>query len=247
MSRWVLGLVAVLAVAPVAGADDAAAVVKKAIDAHGGAAVLDRLRAGTSKLKGDMVVQGTPLEFTGEVVYELPGKFRLRLDLEVGGQKLPVVQVVNGDTVSTTLNGTAQKLGDAERAELLQSLAMQEVTQFTPLLAGNKYTLRALPDEDVGGKPAAVVLVSAKNFKDTKLCFDKGTGLLVKTSRKALAPGNPVEVTEETVLSEYKKVDGIMTPMKMVVTHDGKKFMTEIITEAKMMEKADPKAFEGRD
>ena len=90
-----------------------------------------------------------------------------------------------------------------------------------------------------------MVLVTAKDLNDTKLSFDKKTGLLTKVERKGLAPsmGEPTEVTEETVMSDFKKVDGVMQPTKMVVTHDGKKFMTMTVTDTKLMEKADAKAF----
>jgi hypothetical protein len=225
--------------------ESAEAVVKKAVAAHGGADKLDKLRAGESKLKGEMSVFGMDLEFTGSMVYQLPDKFRLDINTDVMGQKLAIVQVANGSKLKNTVNGMATPLGEAEQAELKQAAMMQEVTQLTPLLEGKKYTLKLEKDADVDGKPAHVVLVTAKDFKDTRLYFDAKSGLLVKTERKGLAPsmGEPKEVTEETLLSDYKKVDGVMVPMKMIVNHDGKKFMTMTVTEAKLMEKADAKTF----
>lgn len=250
MSRWFLGLaVAALAVAS-APADDAAnKVVEAAVKAHGGADVLNKLKAGTSKIKGDMTVFGMDLEFTGDLAYELPDKYKMTILTEVAGQKLTVVQLVNGSKVKNTLNGMPTGLGAAEKAELAQAAALQEVAQLTPLLGSTKYTIKAEKDEDVTGAPASVVLVTAKDFKATKLFFDKKSNLLVKTSRKGLAPGmgEPQEVAEETILSDYKKVDGMMTPMKMTVLHDGKKFMNVTVTEAKVMEKADPKLFAADD
>lgn len=246
MSRWFLGLaVAALVGAPVVADDAANEVVKKAVAAHGGADVLNKFKAGTSKIKGDMTVFGMDLEFTGDLAYELPDKYKMTVLTEVAGQKLTIVQVVNGTKIKNTLNGMATGLGAAEKAELAQAAAMQEIAQLTPLLDSKKYTIKAEKDEDVNGAPASVVLVTAKDFKATKLFFDKKSGLLVKTSRKGLAPGmgEPQEVMEETILSDYKKLDGVMTPMKMAVTHDGKKFMNVTVVESKVMEKADPKAF----
>lgn len=247
MRSFILGLTAAaFTAAPVRAADDAAvAVVKKAIDAHGGASALTKNKAGTYKVKGDMTVGGADLTFTGDIAYELPAKFRMALDAEVAGQKLALVQVVNADKVKNTLNGEPSKLGKAEKAELVQAAAMQEISQFVPLLDAAKYTIKAEKDEKVGGELAAVVLVTAKNFKDTRLFFDKKSGLLVKTSRKALAPGAADEkaVTEDSVISDYKKIDGVLVPHKMVVTHDGNKFMTMTIVEAALKEKGDPKSF----
>ncbi|HET6575031.1 MAG TPA: hypothetical protein VFG68_15600 [Fimbriiglobus sp.] len=242
MSRWLLASAAVvLALAPASAQESAEAVVKKAIEAHGGAAVLKKLTAGESKFKGEMTVFGMDLEFTAKMVYQLPDKFRMQIDTEAGGQKLAIVQVVNGDKTKNTLNGMALPLGEAEKKELKQAAMIQEITQLIPLLEGKKYTIKLEKPTD----KANVLLVTAEGLNDAKLFFDKKTGLLTKVERKGLAPsmGEPMEVTEETVLSDYKKVDGLMVAMKMAVTHDGKKFMSMSVTEAKVMEKADADAF----
>ena len=123
---------------------------------------------------------------------------------------------------------------------------LQEVEQLTPLLDGKKYTLKVEKEAKVDGKPAVVVLVKAKDLNDTKLYFDKKTMLLVKTERKAKSPGpmgDSVDVLEETYMSDFKKIEGVQTAMKLKVNHDGKKFMTLTNTEVKLMEKADPKKF----
>jgi hypothetical protein len=244
MSRWFLGLaVAALAVAASPADDAANKVVEASIKAHGGADALKKFKAGSSKMKGEMVVFGMDLEFTGDLAYELPDKYKMTILTDVAGQKLTVVQVVNGTKVKNTLNGMALNLGAAEKSELAQAAAMQEIAQLTPLLGSEKYTIKAEKDEDVGGMPASVVLVTAKDFKATKLYFDKKSNLLVKTSRKGLAPGmgEPQEVMEETILSDYKPVEGIQTPMKMAVTHDGKKFMNVTVSDVKVAEKSDVK------
>jgi hypothetical protein len=222
MTKWFLGLTALaLAVAPSAAQapDTAEAVLKKAIDAHGGADTLKKLQAGESKFKGDMAVFGMELEFTGRMVYQAPDKFRMEIDTEIMGQKLAILQVVNGTKTKNSLNGMAAPLGEAEQKELRQAAMMQEISQLTPLLDAKKFTIKSeKPTDD-----ANVVLVTAKDLNDTKLFFDKKSGLLVKTQRRGLAPsmGEPKEVDEETVMSDFKKVDGVLVPMKLVVNHDG--------------------------
>ncbi len=241
MSRWLLASAAVaFALAPAQAQESAEAVVKKGIEAHGGAEVLKKLTAGESAFKGDMTVFGMDLEFTAKLVYQLPDKFRMEIDTEAGGQKLAIVQVVNGTKTKSMLNGMATPLGEAEQKELRQAAMLQEISQLTPLL-DKKYTLKLEKATD----EANVVSVTAKDLNDTKLFFDKKTGLLTKTERKGLAPsmGEPTEVTEESVMSDFKKFDGVMLPTKITVNHDGKKFMTMTVTDAKLMEKAEEKAF----
>jgi outer membrane lipoprotein-sorting protein len=241
MTNWLLGLAALaLVVVPARAqdADTAEAVVKKGIEAHGGADVLKKLRAGESKMKGDMTVTGMDIEFTGTLVYQLPDKFRMEIDAEVMGLKLAIVQVVNGNQIKSTLNGMATPVEDAERKELQQAAMLQEITQLTPLLEKDRYKIKLEKPTDA----ANVVLVTAEGLNDTRLHFDKKSGLLVKTERKGLSPGEG-EVNEETVMSDFKEVDGMKVATKVVVNHDGKKFMTMTVTDIKLMEKADEKKF----
>jgi hypothetical protein len=246
MHKWFFGLAAVaFAVVAAPAQDDVVAVVKKAIDAHGGAKALDQYPAGYYKMKGRLVQDKDEREFTGETTYQRPDKLRVTLELDSGGGKTTVLQVVNGKQAKQLVNDKPAPLTDAQKAELLLTLKLQEVTQFTPLLDPTRYVITAEKPAKVGTEEAAVVLVTGKDFKDTRLFFSKATGLLVKTERKGLAPGGAdgKEVTEETLLSDYKKVDGVMSPMKMTVNHDGKKFMEMTVVEAKLTDKADPKLF----
>lgn len=243
------GLAAAVLAGPSPAQDkaDARAVVQKAIDASGGAELLGKLKAGTGQYKGQMSLFGMDIEFTGDMAYEIPTRYKLVINADVAGQKIAVEQVVSGAKVVNKMNGAeAPADGNTEKtkAEMKMALKLLEVMQLTPLLDAGKYTLAAEKDADVDGKPAAVVLVTAKDFKDTRLFFDKGTGLVVRTERKGLSPGaggDLTEVTETTTLGDHRKVSGLMMPFKSTVLHDGKKFMTFTYTEAKMMEKIDPK------
>ncbi len=76
--------------------------------------------------------------------------------------------------------------------------------------------------------------------KTVTLSFDKESGLLVKTQRKgrgAGADGAVKEVdSEESFLSDYKKVNGVMSPHKLIVNQDGTKFMTCTMTDVENLE-----------
>lgn len=242
----VAALVASMAfTAPRASAEDEAAfkVVGAGIEAHGGEKALKKNKAGEYKMKGSMTVLGAELEYAGTVLYQLPDRFKMTIDTELMGQKLSIVQVGSGDKFKTTLNGQAQKIDDKTKDELRQGAASQEVAMLYPLLDKDKYTIKAGKDATIAGVECGTVLVEGKKTKAMKLHFDKKTGLLHATVRRALAPGTGDEVEEETVMSGYKEVDGVKIPMKLHVKHDGKTFMTTTLTEAKLSEKLDPKAF----
>ena len=241
----------VFAAAGVAAADEKAeAVVKKGIEAHGGADALNKYKAGKMKMKGDISLMGMDIEFTGTLQYSMPDRFKLEVNAEVMGMKLVVNQTVKGESVKSTVNiggMTIPANSDAEKAELKAAAVLQEAEQLTPLLDPKKFTIKAGDDDTVDGKKVSLVIVTPKAVdKELKLYFDKESGLVVKTSHKGLGPGDgaaAVEVLEENYHSEFKKVNGVQTAHKMVVTHDGKKFMTVETTEVELLEKIDDKEF----
>ena len=177
-------------------------------------------------------------------------RYKFDMKAEIMGAKLVIHQVIKGDVIKgkTTVNDMAQpEPSDEDKADLKFSAAMQEVQQFTPLLDDKRFELKAGDDEEVDGKKAAVVVVKLKKLdKECKLSFDKTSGLLLKASRKGRGPtdgGASGEVQEETILSDYKKVNGMQVAMKMLVNHDGKKFATMTLSDYEALEKIDDKEF----
>jgi hypothetical protein len=250
MRRWFLSLAVVFAAAGVAAADEKAeAIVKKGIEAHGGADNLNKYKAAKFAMKGEMSVLGMDLDFTGDIAYSLPDRYRLNMTMDVMCMKMVIHQVVKGDKVKNSI-----KVGDTvvavdddkEKQELKAEAAFQEAEQLTPLLDPKKFEIKAADDEDVDGKKAAVIVAKSKAVdKEIKIYFDK-TGLIVKTAYKGLGPGDggqPVEVYEESYPSEYKKVNGLQVPTKIVINHDGKKFMTATLSDYEVLEKIDDKEF----
>lgn len=243
MTRPVLGLLtAVLLAGGSAAQDKPDEVVRKAIDAHGGAAVLKKFTAGTSKLVGIIHAPAGEIGFNGTLAFAVPGKTRLEMSIDAFGQKVELVQVVNGDKARQTENGKAADLTPAVRAELKESAAVHELSQLVPLLDATKYTLTAEPDATVGGVASAVVLVKKAGTKDARLYFDRMTGRLAGMRRAGLNPDGK-EVDELTVFSDFKLVEGMTVPMKSAVTHDGKPFLDVTVTEYKPAERLDDKPF----
>ncbi len=246
MKKWMLGLtLAVCVVVPVSADDTANAIVKKAIEAYGGKAALDKMKAFSGNIKGEISIMGMDLAMDGEMASELPDKHMMSINMAVQGQKIQILTIVNGTKQKTTMNGMDMPVSKAEKMETAQMMMVQEVSQLTPLIDSKKYTIKSEKDEDVKEMPADVVLVTAEGLNEIKLYFDKKTNMLVKTSRKSISPGagEGVEVLEESFMSDHKKIDGQMVSTKLQVKHDGKKFMTINMSEIKLMEKADPKTF----
>ncbi|HEY2910239.1 MAG TPA: hypothetical protein VGI99_08330 [Gemmataceae bacterium] len=243
MARSVALLVMVLFAGAVAGQDKPADIVKKAIAAHGGEAVLKRFPAATSKIAGEIMTE-PKIPFTGTTAYSMPGKVRVEMQFTVDTRKATTTQVINGDKVSQTENGKPSKLTPAMIEELRESAFIQEMSLLYPLIEGKKYELEAGTDATFDGKECSTVVAKAKGLKPTTLAFDKKTGLLTAMKRKGLAPGDnglekPRTVDEVTTFSDYEKISGIMVPMQSKVTHDGKDFLNLKVLEYKPLTKLD--------
>lgn len=244
MPRLVLLATALVALtAPARADDDPRPVIEKAVAAHGGEAALKKHPAGEYKGEGTAVIVGETVKYTTTVAYALPDKFKVTFDTAVLGTKSNTVVVVNGDKVRRTDNGAAAVIPDAAKAAFKQLAAVQEVSLLYPLLDKDKFTLKAEKGEKVDGKDAAAVLVTRKGMGDVRLLFDADSGLLVRYTRKGLDPLGK-EVDEEVTMSEFKEFGGVKLPTAQKIRQAGKDYMTLKVTDVKLLDKADPKAFE---
>jgi hypothetical protein len=235
-------LSAVALLAPAAGAraadDDPKAVIVKAIKAHGGEEALTKYQAGQSSNKGKIDVPGLgEVEFAQQLAYMIPDKLKDEMELTVGGQKIRVVTIANGDKISIEANGTAVDVNDQIKDSLKDARHMLRVGRLVALVKEKGHELSAVGEVKVEGKPAVGVRVSTKGEKDINLYFDKESGLLVKIEHRTIAPGTANEITEERIILEYRKdANGIPLPKKVLLNHDGKKFL-EAEVDGQLLEK----------
>lgn len=71
-------------------------------------------------------------------------------------------------------------------------------------------SLKTLGVEDVEGKPAYKVEATPKEGKPMTMFFDQTSGLVVKVSM--IAPSPMGEIPIDMLLTDYKSVNGVMTP-----------------------------------
>src|SRR5262249_28344666 len=212
---------------------------------HGGEDDLAKYKAAQATNKGKITLPGVgEVEFTQNLSYMLPDKIKDVMELSVGGQKINVVTVANGDKISIEVNGKAIEVPDQAKEALKDARHMMKVARLVPLVREKGYELSLIGEVKVEDKPAIGVRVSAKDQKDINLFFDKETGLLAKLEHRTADPTGGNEVTEERIILEYQKnKDGIPMPKKVVVRHDGKTFIEAEVIEATLLEKLDDSEF----
>jgi len=238
-------LIAFAAPAARAADDDAKAIITKAIKAHGGEEALTKYKAGTSTNKGKIDIPGVgEVEFTQQLAYMLPDKLKDNIELSIGGQTIKINTLVNGDKASIDANGQKVDITDAIKDSLKDAQHMISISRLVPLLKDKDIELSTTGEVKVEAKPAVGVRVVKKGQKDINLYFDKKSGLLSKIEHRTVDGTTGNEITEERIIVEYEKnKDGVPMPKKVLVKHDGKKFLEAEVIEAAMLEKIDESEF----
>src|SRR5262249_40754040 len=122
--------------------EDPKAIVAKAIKAHGGEDDLAKYKAAQATNKGKITLPGVgEVEFTQNLSYMLPDKIKDVMELSVGGQKINVVTVANGDKISIEVNGKAIEVPDQAKEALKDARHMMKVARLVPLVREKGYEL----------------------------------------------------------------------------------------------------------
>lgn len=236
-----------IALPTAASGQSAREILDKAIAAHGGAETIKKYPAARATSKGTISIMGLEVSFEGETVYQLPDMGKNVLKLDVGGNKVSVVQILNGDKVKVTANEMAAPLSDAQKDEVKEAFFLQSVQNLTPLVEDKKFEVSVIESpEKVNGKEVFGLQVKSKGHRDVKIFFDRKTNWLVKMERMGL---NEVEkeVKQEMYFAGHKKFDGILRPVQSELHMDGKVFMKAELSDYKHLEKVDKKEFDVSD
>jgi hypothetical protein len=228
--------------------EDAAAIIRKAIKAHGGEENLDKLMACMVESQGSLELYPNlagvfEYTFKSELTAK-PGKFK---------ESVKIFQTINnGDaqpymSIHNVYNGEGQIVRDG-KGEFLKDQALKEfkaqayhrtVCLLTPLLRDRKFKLTVVDrDAKVSGNAAVAIMVHHQDYQDIVLYFDKESGRLVKSKRDFFHVGKKKEMELLTFFSDFKTVEGAVIPHRVVTYHDGKQFSAERITKILVLETA---------
>jgi hypothetical protein len=219
------------------GQNEARAIVEKAIKAHGGEAYLKKYAAATLKIKGHLEILGG-FDLTQEMRFQLPDKFRQDSEFEIMGQQIRSSVIYNAGKAHLEVNGQKVDMGDKLVESLKDGTRLMVAGKLVPL-RDKGYELSVVGEADVNGKPAVGVRVVKEGQRDVILYFDKKTSLIAKMEHRTVDPMSEQELTEERIITEYHKVDGVPEPKKILINRDSKKFLEAEVVEMKLHEKLD--------
>lgn len=218
------------------GSDEASELLAKAIKAHGGEEYLTKHKAARSKIKGTLDIVGMQLPFTQESVILAPNKFRSDLELEAGGKTLSIRTYFDGKTGAIYLDNKKFPNSDAITNSLRDAAEVMQTARLIPLTKQNGYELNLLGESTVNNQKVVGLRVAKKGSRDLNLYFDAKTHLLTKIESRTIDSMTSEEFTEDRIVNEYHKVDGIPTPKTIVILRDGKRFLEAEQQEHKALE-----------
>jgi hypothetical protein len=239
-----LAALALVAAAP-ARADDndkTKPILDKAIKALGGEDKLSKIHAASWKSKGTLSIMGNDNPMSTHTSVQGLSQFRQEIELEIMGNKVNGVTVINGNKGWTKFGDMEMELEENLLANGKRAVYLAVIPITIVPLKGKGFKTELAGAEKVGDKPADVIKVTGPDGKDFKLYFDKESGLPVKLVAKVLNFMGD-EVTQETTFGSYKEMGGIKKATKEEVKHNGEKLFDFEITEFKPVDKFPEKTF----
>ena len=223
--------------------DDPAAIVDKAIKAHGLEGKENKTAAVRGRNKGTVHVGGMDLEFTQESTFQMSkGKFKELLDLEVMGQKLNIATVFNGKDGWVKINGMEIPVTEDILNEFKEQAHAMQLGQGL-MLKDKSLKMSLIGEVKVNDKPAIGIKVEKEGKKPIDFYFDKSTGLVAKVQRRVRDMQSGEEANEERIILEYQDVDGRKVAKKVEVKRDGKPYVEVEVKEVKLLDQIDDSEF----
>ena len=151
------------------------------------------------------------------------------MDIEVMG--MVITQAFDGATawMVNPQTGSSEEMPE-QMAEFMKRDSMGDDAYLNPGKHGITYTAKG--KEEVDGKECFVLEQKYADGYASTLYLDAKTYLIYKTKGMNMNQMG-VEVEQENLMTDYKKVNGLMSPYTMTMYQDGEEFMVFTLEETK--------------
>lgn len=206
-------------------AQDANEILKKMIDAMGGRKVLEGVRDTTLTGTWEMPQMG----MSGNLTMYQKEPNKMRWDGEMQG--MVITMAFDGETawiINPQTGGKEDMPGD--QAESFKRGAMGNDTLLDPAKFGISFASKG--KEKINNRDYFLLEQTYSDGYKTTLYIDSETYLPYKAKSKAPGPTG-TEVESESIMSDYRKVEGAMIAHSTTILQDGQEFMKMTFTSVK--------------
>jgi outer membrane lipoprotein-sorting protein len=247
MNRFILTVAAAVIGLGIPGglrADDAQAVVDKAIKAVGGEQKIAGLKNASYKFKGQVKEGGNSAELQGTLSVRGQDQYRIELEVSVNGQNRPLMFILNGSQGWMSTMGQVQDAPQDVITAVRQAFITGRAATLLTLLKDQDTQLSPLGEVKLNDRPALGLKVTRKDFREFDLYLDKETHLPVKCETKFMGPNNQ-EAEFEYVFSEPKEFSGLkhFTKMLLNIKSENKTLVEFELVELKLDQKLEDAQF----
>ena len=183
----------------------AEAILDKYIQVTGGRALYEKIQSELAM--GTLEIVGKGVKGILTMYQAAPGLSYVIVEIEGAGK---IEQGTNGEIAweRSALQGARLKTGQE------RSAALREASMSSRVAWRQHYTKAELTGvENVGGQDCYKIVMTPKDGSPETRYYDKKTSLLIKKDIIAKTPMG--EFPAETLVSDYKEVDGILTPHRI--------------------------------
>ena len=212
-------------------------ILAAAVAAHGG---LEKLQAAKNLVIEAQVTGNTPqgpMQIDATSYYVYPDKFRQDLKLPQG----EMAYVFDG-TSGFALTPMGVQPIPPQLAATFKDAVFRETLWLLTNLSQNDIPIQYAGTEDVQGKPASILLIPQPSGQMLKLFVSEETHYVVKLVYPDSSQG--VTVNRETIMEDYRDVDGVKVPYHVVQNVEGQLFSDSRITKITLNAELDETLFQ---
>jgi outer membrane lipoprotein-sorting protein len=198
-------------------------ILERVIKAQGERKLLESIKDVTTIADMEMTQMG----ISGSITMYMKEPNRVRFDMEFMG--MMITQAFDGETAwgISPQSGVAENMPE-ELAEVMKHSSFGNSALLNPKKYGIKYTYKG--KENIEGKDYLVLDRVHSGGYTIALYIDPETYLIYKMKQDSFDE-MMTEIVEETIMSDYKKVGGVMTAHVLTILRDGTEFGTLTVTE----------------
>ena len=143
-------------------------------------------------------------DFTMEIVAQEPDKSKVTMEVDVMGQKINILEIVNGDMgwSKNPINNEIEAMTKDKLVETKEQAYAHKVEMLVTLTE-KEFKLAPLGDSKIGDTDVVGIRVSSAGHRDVSLYFDKKSSLLLKSETAVKDPMvGDKEIMQETLYGD---------------------------------------------
>jgi len=204
---------------------EAIKILNKMIKAQGGRKLLENITDTT--ISGSMEL--TQMGMSGSLTLYQKEPNMMRMDIEI--MEMVITQAFDGETawMVNPQTGSTEEMPE-QAAEDMKRQALGNDSLLHPEKYGITYSDKGT--EKIDGKDYLVLEQTYSDGHLATIYIDPKTHLAYK-SKTTTVNQMGIEVEAESIMSDYKNVEGMMIAHSLITYQDGEEFMTMTVTEVK--------------